>query len=110
MLMPLATDDLEAQARYTAFLEGLQQLDWTDGRNVHVDTRWSAGNASDTRKYAEELVALAPDVIFAMAARALGRRCRQPGLFRSYSQSFPIRSAAATSKACRNRGATLRAS
>jgi putative tryptophan/tyrosine transport system substrate-binding protein len=41
-------------------------------RNVHVDARWSAGNASDTRKYAEELVALAPDVIFASASPGLG--------------------------------------
>ncbi len=65
VLTPLATDDLEAQARYAAFLERLQQLGWTDGRNVQVDARWSAGNAADTRKYAEELVTLAPDVIFA---------------------------------------------
>jgi ABC-type uncharacterized transport system substrate-binding protein len=72
VLMPLATDDLEAQARYTAFLEGLQQLGWTDGRNVHIEARWSAGNPSDMRKYAEELVALAPDVIFAIGSPGLG--------------------------------------
>jgi ABC-type uncharacterized transport system substrate-binding protein len=71
-LMPLATDDLEAQARYAAFLERLQQLGWTDGRNVHIDTRWSAGNAADTRKYAEELVALAPDVILASGSPGIG--------------------------------------
>jgi putative ABC transport system substrate-binding protein len=68
VLMPLARDDLEAQARYTAFVERLQLLGWTDGRNVHVDARWSAGNAADTRKYAEELVALAPDVILAIGS------------------------------------------
>jgi putative tryptophan/tyrosine transport system substrate-binding protein len=72
VLMPLATDDLEAQARYAAFLERLQQLGWTDGRNVHVDARWSAGNAADTRKYAEELVALAPDVILATGSPGIG--------------------------------------
>jgi putative tryptophan/tyrosine transport system substrate-binding protein len=72
VLIPLAADDLEAQARYAAFLEGLQKLGWTDGRNVHVDVRWSAGNASDTRKYAEELVALAPDVIFASGSAGIG--------------------------------------
>jgi putative ABC transport system substrate-binding protein len=55
-------------ARYTAFVERLQLLGWTDGRNVHVDARWSAGNAADTRKYAEELVALAPDVILAIGS------------------------------------------
>jgi putative ABC transport system substrate-binding protein len=63
VLMPLAADDLEAQARITAFVQGLQQLGWTDGRNVRIDTRWAAGNVDDTHKYAAELVALAPDVI-----------------------------------------------
>jgi ABC-type uncharacterized transport system substrate-binding protein len=43
----------------------LQQLDWTDGRNVRIDYRWGAGSADNTRKYAAELVALAPDVILA---------------------------------------------
>jgi putative ABC transport system substrate-binding protein len=65
VLMPLAADDLEAQARITAFVQGLQQLGWTDGRNVRIDTRWAAGNVDDTHKYAAELVALAPDVILA---------------------------------------------
>jgi putative tryptophan/tyrosine transport system substrate-binding protein len=45
----------------------LQKLGWTDGRNMRIDTRWSAGNAADTRKYAAELVALAPDVILGVA-------------------------------------------
>src|SRR5579864_6455321 len=65
VLMPFAADDLEAQARITAFVQGLQQLGWTDGRNMRIDTRWAAGNADDTRKYAAELVALTPDVILA---------------------------------------------
>ena len=65
ILMPLAADDLEAQARMTAFVQGLQQLGWTDGSNVRIDTRWAAGNADAVRKYAAELVALAPDVILA---------------------------------------------
>src|SRR5512135_2195352 len=65
ILMPLAADDLEAQARMTAFVQGLQQLGWIEGRNVRIDTRWAAGNADDARKHAAELVALAPDVILA---------------------------------------------
>ena len=65
-------DDLEAQPRLAAFLQGLQQLGWTDGRNVRIDTRWAAGNAATTRKYAAELVALAPDVILAGGAAAVG--------------------------------------
>jgi len=63
--MPLAVDDPEAKARLAAFLDGLQQLGWTDGRNVRIDTRWPGGDADRARKYAAELVALAPDVILA---------------------------------------------
>jgi len=57
--------DTNAQAQQAAFLQGLQQLGWTDGRNVRIETRWAGGNAADARKYAAELVALAPDVILA---------------------------------------------
>ncbi len=60
-----ATDDQEMQARLAAFRQALQQLGWTDGRNVRIDTRWGVANADDIRKYAAELVALAPDVILA---------------------------------------------
>ena len=59
----IAVDDPQTKAQYAAFLQGLQQLGWIDGRNVRIDIRWAAGNAADTRKYAAELVALAPDVI-----------------------------------------------
>ena len=48
-----------------AFLQGLQQLGWTDGRNVRIDYRYGAGDAEHSRRYAAELVALAPDVILA---------------------------------------------
>ncbi len=65
VLMNLAADDPEAQARIAAFLQGLQELGWTDGRNVRIDTRWAAGDADRIRRYAAELVALAPDVILA---------------------------------------------
>jgi putative ABC transport system substrate-binding protein len=54
-----------AQARNGAFLQGLQQSGWTIGRNVQVETRWAAGDADRLRRYAVELVALAPDVILA---------------------------------------------
>src|SRR3974390_3130828 len=60
----LSANDPEARARVAAFLQGLQELGWSVGRNVIVDSRWSTGNA-DARKYAMELVALAPDVILA---------------------------------------------
>jgi putative ABC transport system substrate-binding protein len=63
--LSFAADDPEALARVGAFLQGLQQLGWTDGRNVRIDYRMTAGDAAASRKYAEELVALAPDVILA---------------------------------------------
>src|SRR5262249_13756257 len=63
VLMNLASDDAEGQARLAAFHQGLQQLGWTVGRNVQIDYRWGAGDAERIRKFAAELVALAPDVI-----------------------------------------------
>jgi ABC-type uncharacterized transport system substrate-binding protein len=65
VFMPLAADDPESLARVGAFLQGLQALGWTDGRNVRIDYRWAAGDAERIRRYASELVALAPDVILA---------------------------------------------
>ena len=61
MLLPAAADDTEFQARVGAFLQGLQQLGWTIGRNVRIDTRWATTNAPDIRRHATELAALAPD-------------------------------------------------
>ena len=72
VLMSLAADDPQAQARLAAFVQSLQELGWTDGRNVSIDTRWSAGNAADTRKFAAELVSLAPDVILASGGTVVG--------------------------------------
>jgi putative tryptophan/tyrosine transport system substrate-binding protein len=59
---PVSDDN---QARLAAFLQVLQQLGWTEGRNVRIESRWGAGNADDIRKYAAELAALTPDVILA---------------------------------------------
>jgi putative ABC transport system substrate-binding protein len=67
-----SADDPVAQARHSAFLQELQQLGWTDGRNVRIEVRWAAGDAADTRKYAMELVALAPDVILATGGSPVG--------------------------------------
>jgi putative tryptophan/tyrosine transport system substrate-binding protein len=65
VLMGLAADDPEGQARFAAFLQELQQLGWTEGRNVRIDTRWGGGDSGRIRQYAAELAALAPDVILA---------------------------------------------
>jgi putative ABC transport system substrate-binding protein len=71
VLMPNAADDPEYQARITAFLQALAQLGWLDGRNVRIDTRWGVADADRIRKYAAELVALAPDVIWVNSSAAL---------------------------------------
>jgi ABC-type uncharacterized transport system substrate-binding protein len=72
VLQSLAADDPEGQTRLAAFAQGLQQSGWTIGRNVQIDTRWAAGDAERFRRYAAELVALAPDVILAVGAAAAG--------------------------------------
>jgi putative tryptophan/tyrosine transport system substrate-binding protein len=72
VLMGTAERDPEAQANIAAFLQGLQQLGWTDGRNVRLDYRWGAGNADNGRKYAAELVALAPDIILVGGSSSVG--------------------------------------
>src|SRR5262245_66243616 len=61
VLSTLPADDPEATARTAAFLQTLQELGWTDGRNVQIDIRWGAGDAERIRKYVAELVARKPD-------------------------------------------------
>src|SRR6266545_5386048 len=56
-------DDPEGQARMTALIQGLQERGWSDGRNVRIEYRWAAGNPERLRRYAAELIALAPDVV-----------------------------------------------
>ena len=64
VLMTLAADDPEGQARVAAFRQGLQQLGWTGGHDVQIETRWATSNI-EARKHAAEVVALAPDLILA---------------------------------------------
>jgi putative ABC transport system substrate-binding protein len=63
VLMNVAEDDAEGQARLAAFAQALKQLGWSDGRNLRMDTRWAT--AEDIRKHAAELTAMAPDVLVA---------------------------------------------
>jgi putative tryptophan/tyrosine transport system substrate-binding protein len=65
VLSGMAADDAVSNARVATFLKGLQQFGWTAGHNLRIDTRWSAGNADNSRKFAAELVALAPVVVLA---------------------------------------------
>ena len=71
VLLPAAANDPEYQARVGAFLQGLALLGWSIGRNVRIDTRWAVGDTDRFRRYAEELVVLAPDVILASSSVAV---------------------------------------
>jgi putative tryptophan/tyrosine transport system substrate-binding protein len=71
VLMNRAADDPEGKVRLAAFLRGLQELGWTDRRNVRIDYRWAADDADRSRRYAAELVALAPDVILASGSQSV---------------------------------------
>ena len=71
VLTPWPADDAEGHARLAAFAQALQQSGWTVGQNVRIDYRWGPGNAETMRKYATELVALAPDVVLASNAAAV---------------------------------------
>jgi ABC-type uncharacterized transport system substrate-binding protein len=72
VLMAQAADDPEGQARIAAFLQVLQQLGWTDDRNMKIHIRWAGGDADRNRRYAVELVALAPDVILTAGSFGTG--------------------------------------
>ena len=67
VLMPYAKDDSEGQARVAAFVQELQRLGWTEGRNLRIEYRWGT---DDLRKAATELVAFSPDVILVNATQA----------------------------------------
>ena len=70
--MALAADDTQAQDRIAAFEQGLQQLGWTEGRNLQIDYRRGGGITDLTKRYAAELVALEPDVILASGGSVMG--------------------------------------
>jgi hypothetical protein len=72
VLMSYAADDPAGQTRLLTFAQALAQLGWTEGRNVRIDIRWGAGSPERIRSYAAELVALAPDVILAVASVTTG--------------------------------------
>jgi putative ABC transport system substrate-binding protein len=72
VLLAGAADDAQFQALVGAFLQGLGQSGWTIGHNVRIDIRWATTNAAEIRRHAAELAALAPDVILAHGAAAVG--------------------------------------
>ena len=73
VLSTVPADDSESQVRMAAFHQGLQETGWVVGRNLRVDYRWSgAGDAEQVRQYANELIALKPEVILAVTTSAVG--------------------------------------
>jgi len=72
VIFSLAATDPESQQRKKAFEQGLQELGWTDGYNVRIEYRYGAGDADNIRKYAAELIALAPDVIVVSGGSVVG--------------------------------------
>jgi len=117
VLMNVAADDKEGQARIAAFLQVLQQLGWTDGGNVRIDYRWAAGDAGSFQRYAEELLALAPDVILASATpsvQALQRATRTvPIVFAQVGDPVGMGAVASLARRCsaarQSRGRSRRA-
>jgi putative ABC transport system substrate-binding protein len=89
VLIDFAADDPEGQALLRAFLQGLQQFGWTDGRNMRIDRRWGASDVDLVRRFAMELATLAPDVVLAGGATAVR-------LLQQASDTVPIVFAAVT--------------
>jgi putative ABC transport system substrate-binding protein len=73
VLLTFAVDEPETKAGITVFQQGLQQAGWSDGRNVQIEYRVAEGDADRIRQNAAELVAAAPDVIFAVGTANVGR-------------------------------------
>jgi putative tryptophan/tyrosine transport system substrate-binding protein len=71
VLMNRTADDAQGQAQFAAFLQGLEQLGWSDSRDVRIDIRWGANDVELERRYAGELVALAPDVVLAAGTQSV---------------------------------------
>jgi putative tryptophan/tyrosine transport system substrate-binding protein len=72
VLLPATADDARFQTFVEAFLQELQSLGWSIGRNVRIDTRWATADAATIRRHAAELVAVAPDVILAHGSSTVG--------------------------------------
>ncbi len=106
VIMSVAADDPEGKARLGAFLQGLQQSGWTDGRNVRIDIRWAAGDTERTRQYAADLVALAPDVILASGGSVAGPLLQVTRTVPIVFAQSPTRSAPDSSKAWHGQAAT----
>jgi putative tryptophan/tyrosine transport system substrate-binding protein len=103
VLAATAADDPQSQRRMTALVQGLQQLGWTDGRNVLIETRWGAGDNERLRRYAAELIALAPDVIVAVTTSSMVPLQQATSTVPIVFTQAVMRSVPASPRACRGR-------
>src|ERR1044072_9112165 len=71
VVMGTVRDDPQTKPRIAAFVQRLQELGWTEGRNVQIDYRWGAGSSDDMHKHAAELAELAPEAILASGTMSL---------------------------------------
>ena len=110
VLLPQPPTMRKHQARIAAFLQGLQQLGWTDGRNLRIDTRWAAGDADAFASMRRNWSRSPRTSSWLWQRSPCGRCCRRPAPCRSCSPASPIRSAPASSTAWRGRAATPPAS
>ena len=99
VLMNGAAAETLPQSYVAAFVQGLRQLGWVEGRNLRVDIRWNAGDAALARIYAAQLIGLTPDVILTASTTNLASSSRPPARSRSCSCRSPIRSSKASSRA-----------
>jgi putative ABC transport system substrate-binding protein len=106
ILETVSVDTPSAKLRHPAFLEGLQQLGWTPGRNVRIEVRWGEGDEAAARKYAAELVALTPDVLVAGGGVAAEVLLKVTVAFPSCLLSFPTLWGLASSRACHSQAPT----
>jgi ABC transporter substrate binding protein len=106
----LAGGTATGRTEFAAFQQALEQLGWSEGRNLRIEYRWGAGDAANTRKHVEQLVALAPDVIVAVGASPLAPLLQATRDLPIVFVSVSTRSAPALSRACRGRVPTPPAS
>ena len=83
VLMAISSEDPEGKSRLAVFVQGLQKFGWTEGSNIHIEARFSGDDADLCRRYAEELVALAPDILFASTSESVAA-------FQRVTRSVPI--------------------
>jgi putative ABC transport system substrate-binding protein len=106
VLMSYAESDREGQVLVTEFRKGLQKLGWAEGRNIRFDYRWAALDAELMHRFAKELTALQPNLIFSHNTPTTAALLQQTRIIPIIFASLLIRLAADLSRACRSRAAT----